>query len=98
MEAIAGLGTRLITQVQIEFVLDGRPDRRDGDAIDLPSELLIKPSEWAGSAPAPTRPDRSWERHPAEAGGQAIQESRPDGAPAPTLPADPRPAISETYR
>lgn len=35
------------------------------DRRERSGKLLIKPSEWAGSAPAPTQPDRSWERHPA---------------------------------
>lgn len=50
MEAIAGFGTRSSTQVQIEFVLDGRPDRRDvadvrGVAFELSDRVRV-PSSW----------------------------------------------------
>src|SRR5690625_852539 len=56
-------------------------------------KLLIKPSQWTGSAPVPTGPDRSWARHSKPiAEGQTLHESQPNGAPTPTLPANPRSA------
>src|SRR5690625_5231266 len=56
-------------------------------------KLLIKPSQWTGSAPVPTGPDRSWARHSKPiAEGQTLHESQPNRAPTPTLPANPRSA------
>src|SRR5690625_597225 len=53
-------------------------------------KLLIKPSQWTGSAPVPTGPDRSWARHSKPiAEGQTLHESQPNRAPTPTLPANP---------